>query len=202
MLIGILAMQGDIEEHEQSLHAIGLESIRVKKPSDLQKIEGIIFPGGESTTMIRLLKYNRLDEALKEWIGKKKMPVYGSCAGMILLSEGVTNYPQQECLNLIGLQVERNAFGRQIDSFEADIEVKGLSGGLFTAIFIRAPLIRNANSFVEIIARYKGDIVMAKQENILVSSFHPELTQDSRIHLLFLSMVKEWQISRNLTAQS
>jgi len=201
LTIGILSMQGDIEEHEAVLEKIGIDSIRVKKSADLNNIQGLIFPGGESTTMIRLLKISGLIEPLKEKIGISKMPVFGTCAGMILLSRGIENYPEQETLGLIDITVERNAFGRQIDSFAERISVPAVSKGMIEAVFIRAPIIAKVFPGVEVLAEYKGQVVFARQENVIVSSFHPELTQDLSVHTYFLSMVKEWRSSLNSSAR-
>ncbi len=198
--IGILGMQGAIEEHEAMLSSLGVDTIRVKKPNHLEEVDGLIFPGGESTTMIKLINFTGLKEPLKEYIGVKKMPVFGTCAGMILLSKTIDNYASQETLGLIDIEVRRNAFGRQIDSFEEELEVKGIRGEPVKAVFIRAPIIDRAGEDIEILALHEGKIVMARFDNILVSSFHPEITDDKRVHEYFLGMVREWQESRKSTA--
>jgi len=199
--IGILGMQGAIEEHEAMLSSLGVESIRVKKPSQLEEVDGLIFPGGESTTMIKLINFTGLKEPLIEYIARKKMPVFGTCAGMILLSKSIDNYTAQETLDLIDVEVRRNAFGRQIDSFEEELVVEGIEGEPVKAVFIRAPIIDHAGEEVEILAKHEEKIVMARYENILVSSFHPEITEDKRIHEYFLGMVKEWQESQKSEAE-
>lgn len=197
MIIGILSMQGAIEEHEAAFRKLDLTTLRVKKPVDLQSIDGLVFPGGESTTMIRLMALSGLFEPLAELIGRKKMPVYGTCAGMILLSKGVTNYSEQRCLGLIDIWVERNAFGRQIDSFEAPIMIDDLGKEAFPAVFIRAPLIRHIGPEVRLMATYRQEAIMARQDNVLVSAFHPELTGDLRIHMYFSQMVSGWRHSQS-----
>jgi len=190
-------MQGAIEEHEAAFRKLGLRTLRVKKPVDLQSVDGLVFPGGESTTMIRLMLLSGLFEPLVELIGTKGMPVYGTCAGMILLSKGVTNYSEQHCLGLIDIWVERNAFGRQIDSFETPVWIEDVGKEAFPAVFIRAPLIRHIGPQVRLMATYRQEAVMARQDNILVSAFHPELTDDLRIHTYFLKMVTGWHRSQN-----
>jgi 5'-phosphate synthase pdxT subunit len=191
-------MQGAIEEHEAMLRKMQISTLRVKKPTELLNIDGIVFPGGESTTMLRLMGLCGLVEPLIDWIGTKRLPVFGTCAGMIILAKAITNYPNQKSLELMDIRVERNAFGRQIDSFEAPIQIDGFGSEPFQSVFIRAPLIRDIGTPVKVMATYREEPVMARQDNILVSSFHPELTTDTRVHQYFLNMVKEWRLSQNL----
>lgn len=186
--VGVLGLQGDIREHVEILKKLGIEAVVVKLPVHLEKVDALIIPGGESTTIWKLMKITRMNEALKEKI-EKGFPVYGTCAGMIVLSSGVENYPEQETLKVIDIKVRRNAFGRQVESFEADLNIKGVSDGLFRGIFIRAPLIVDYGENVEILCEYEENPVMARQGNVLVSSFHPELTEDTRVHELFLKMI-------------
>lgn len=194
--VGVLAMQGAIEEHEAVMHQMGVETIRVKKPEQLEQISGLLMPGGESTAMIKLLKFMDMIEPMRYWIREEKLPVLATCAGMILLSSGIDNYPAQPTLDILEATVKRNAFGRQIDSFEEPFSIKGFEED-FNAIFIRAPIITSMNSEIEILARHKEQIVMVRQDNILACSFHPELTGDFRVHKLFMKRVEEWENLQN-----
>ena len=185
MKVGVLSLQGAVEEHLRMVKRCGFEGIKVKTVEDLKKADRLIIPGGESTTIGKLARIYGLD---KEIIKKSKegMPIFGTCAGMILLANKVVGNEQIR-FNLIDIVVERNAFGRQVDSFEADLKIENLSGKLFRAVFIRAPYIKKIGSNVKVLAKFKGKIIMAQQKNILVSSFHPELTDDLRVHKYFLS---------------
>jgi 5'-phosphate synthase pdxT subunit len=194
--VGVLAMQGAIEEHETVMHQMGVETIRVKNPEQLEQISGLLMPGGESTAMIRLLKFMDMIEPMRYWIRERKLPVLATCAGMILLSSGIDNYPAQPTLDILEATVKRNAFGRQIDSFEEPFSIKGFDED-FNAVFIRAPIITSMNSEIEILARHKEQIVMVRQDNILACSFHPELTEDFRVHKLFMKRVEEWENLQN-----
>ncbi len=199
--VGILAMQGAIEEHEAVMHALGVQTIRVKRPEQLEKISGLLMPGGESTAMIKLLKFMDMIEPMRYWLLEKKMPVLATCAGVILLSSGIDNYPDQPTLNILDATVQRNAFGRQIDSFEEPFSIEGFDEA-FNAVFIRAPIITKMNAEMEILARHKDQIVMVRQDNILACSFHPELTGDFRVHKLFMKRVEAWENSQNSKVQS
>jgi len=184
--VGVLSLQGAVEEHLMMIKRCGFEGVKVKTVEDLEKVDRLIIPGGESTTIGKLARIYGLDqEIIKK--GKEGMPIFGTCAGMILLANKVVGSSKQIRFNLIDIVVERNAFGRQIDSFEADLKVENLKGKLFRAVFIRAPYIKKIGSKVKVLAKFKGKIIMAQQKNILVSSFHPELTDDIRIHKYFLS---------------
>jgi len=182
--VGVLSLQGAVEEHLNMIRRCGFEAVKVKTIKDLEKAERLIIPGGESTTIGKLARIYNLDEAIIKK-GREGMPIYGTCAGMILLAKEIQDSKQIR-FNLIDIVVERNAFGRQVDSFEADLEIKDITGKPFKAIFIRAPYIKKVNSGVRILAEFNGKIIMARQKNILVSSFHPELTNDLRIHKYFL----------------
>jgi len=183
--VGVLSLQGAVEEHLRMIKRCGFEGIKVKTIEDLEKVDRLIIPGGESTTIGKLAKIYGLDrEIIKK--GKEGMPIFGTCAGLILLANKVVG-SEQIRFKLIDIVVERNAFGRQVDSFEADLKIKNLNGKLFRAVFIRAPYIEKIGSKVKVLAKFKGKIIMAQQKNILVSSFHPELTDDIRIHKYFLS---------------
>lgn len=187
-IIGVLGMQGDIREHVEFLKNMDVGVTIVKLPKHLETIDALIIPGGESTTIWKLMKITGLDVSLKEKI-EQGLPVYGTCAGMIVLAKEIENFPAQETLGAIDIKVKRNAFGRQVDSFEADLEIKYIDGKPFRGVFIRAPLITSYGKDVEILSEYDGKPVMARQKNILVSSFHPELTNDSRVHEFFFKMV-------------
>jgi 5'-phosphate synthase pdxT subunit len=186
--IGVSGIQGDFREHKVMLEKLGVDVKVVRKPEELDEVDGLVIPGGESTTMIRIMKMVNLYEKLKQKI-KEGFPVFGTCAGMILLSKEVVNFPQ-DSLGVIDIKVERNAYGRQVDSFEEQIEVKGFEK-TFNAIFIRAPKVVDYGENVEVLATYMDSPVLLRQNNVLVASFHPELTEDTRIHEYFLNMVKK-----------
>ncbi|MEA1885252.1 MAG: pyridoxal 5'-phosphate synthase glutaminase subunit PdxT [Thermotogota bacterium] len=198
--IGILSMQGAIEEHEQMLKSMGVKALRVKTPKHLELISGLIFPGGESTTMIRLLRFTELIEPLNYWIKERCLPVLATCAGMILLSSKIENYPNQQTLRLLDIQVIRNAFGRQIDSFEDPINILNYDHP-FNAVFIRAPVVSALGKNIEPLAKHGDLVVMVKDKNIVACSFHPELTGDTSIHQEFLKRVEKWENSQNLEAR-
>ena len=185
MKVGVLSLQGAVEEHLRMIEKCGFEGIKVKTVDDLEKVDRLIIPGGESTTIGKLAKIYGLDrEIVKK--GKEGMPIFGTCAGMILLANKVVGNEQIR-FNLIDIVVERNAFGRQVDSFEVDLKIEDFTGKPFRAVFIRAPYIKKAGREVKVLVKFKGKIVMARQKNILVSSFHPELSDDLRVHKYFLS---------------
>ena len=187
--IGVLGLQGDFREHVEMLTLMGVETLVVKLPEDLELIDGLIIPGGESTTMGRIMENVGIKDPLIDKI-KSGLPVYGTCAGMILLSKKISGF-EQPLLGVLDIEVERNAYGRQVESFEVDIKIEALGEKPFRAVFIRAPRIVNLGESVEVLARYGEDPVLVKEGNILASSFHPELTKDSRIHEYFLRMVKK-----------
>jgi pyridoxal 5'-phosphate synthase pdxT subunit len=187
--VGVLALQGDFEAHAKALERAGAEPVLVRTAEQLKSIDGLVIPGGESTTMLKLLNYMNLKEPLREFANQK--PVFGTCAGAILLAKEVEN-PQQESFGVIDLTIQRNAYGRQLDSrvarIEPDAEFQRRAGdGVVEAVFIRAPIIRRAGPEVKVLAQYEGDPVLVEQGKHLVATFHPELTQDSRVHKLFLS---------------
>jgi len=183
--VGVLSLQGAVEEHLRMIKKCGFEGVKVKTVGDLEKVDRLIIPGGESTTIGKLAKIYNLDlEITKK--GKEGMPIFGTCAGMILLANKVVGNEQIR-FKLIDIEVERNAFGRQVDSFEVDLNIDTFTGKPFRAVFIRAPYIKKVAREVKILAEFKGKIVMARQKNILVSSFHPELTDDLRVHKYFLN---------------
>lgn len=186
--IGVLAVQGDFLEHIQVFKHLGYNTVEVRLPKDLEQISAIILPGGESTTQARLLDVFELRDPLKKKI-EHGMPVWGTCAGMILLAQKLVQ-DRPNPLGLMDIMVNRNAFGRQIDSFEYDLEIKQLGDKLLHATFIRAPRIEAVGPAVEILARLpNGTIVAAQQNNMLATSFHPELTTDTRLHEYFARLI-------------
>ena len=185
--IGVLALQGDFEAHKRALEQAGASVIDVRKAADLDAIDGLVIPGGESTTMLKLLHEEQLMDPVRQF-GQQK-PVFGTCAGAILLANEVLN-PSQESLALMDLTVERNAYGRQIDSRIANLE---LEGEPLEAVFIRAPIIRRTGETVQVLLTYKGNPVLVEEGKHLVATFHPELSGDSRVHSIFLRKVDSSQ---------
>ncbi|NRD77434.1 pyridoxal 5'-phosphate synthase glutaminase subunit PdxT [Bacillus sp. BRMEA1] len=186
--IGVLALQGAVREHIQSLEACGVEAIAIKHKEQLNEIDGLILPGGESTTMRRLIdKYDFMD-ALKAFARSGK-PMFGTCAGLILLAKNIAGYSEPH-IGVMDVTVERNSFGRQVDSFEADLAIKDVAES-FPAVFIRAPHIVEAGENVEILCKHNDRIVAAREGQFLGCSFHPELTGNHSITAYFVEMVKE-----------
>lgn len=183
--VGVLALQGDFEAHQRALERAGAEPVQVRSAADLQGIDGLIIPGGESTTMLKLLQAENLLEPLREFASRR--PVFGTCAGAILLASEVS-HPSQPSLGLMDIDVERNAYGRQLDSRIARLHPHGLEGDL-EAVFIRAPIIRRVGDRAKVLADYEGDPVLVEQGPHLVATFHPELTDDPRVHLMFLNKI-------------
>jgi 5'-phosphate synthase pdxT subunit len=190
--IGVLALQGDVAEHEAMLAASGANPSLVKRTDQLHELDGLIIPGGESTTIGKLLRRFDLLEPLRGRI-RTGFPVFGTCAGMILLAELVEDAAiDQPTIGGMDITVQRNAFGRQRESFETDLSVPSLGNDPLHAVFIRAPLITHVGNDVTVLASLQdGRTVAARQENLLVASFHPELTDDSRLHRYFVTMVCE-----------
>jgi len=191
--VGVLALQGDVAEHLRALAQTGARGVPVRRPDELDAVEGLIIPGGESTTIWKLAVAFELAEPLRKRISSG-MPVFGSCAGMILLATRlVQTASEQETLGAIEMTVRRNAFGRQADSFESDITLRGIGGPDYRAVFIRAPWVEEAGGGVEVLATESrtGRIVAVRQGPALATAFHPELTPDWRIHRLFVDMVRE-----------
>jgi pyridoxal 5'-phosphate synthase pdxT subunit len=176
--VGVLAVQGNFREHAAMLRRLGADPVEVRKPEQLDGLDGLIVPGGESTTFMRLMRLYGLDEAIRAF----ERPILGTCAGMIVLD--------RDHLGLVDLEVERNAYGRQVASFEADLELAGEERPL-RGVFIRAPRVRKTGPAVEVLAEHDGRPVLVRQGRFLVASFHPELTEDSRVHKLFLNSVRE-----------
>jgi 5'-phosphate synthase pdxT subunit len=183
--VGVLAMQGDFQAHERALTRAGAEAVEVRSAADLDGVEGLVIPGGESTTMMKLLEQENLLDPLREF-GRER-PIFGTCAGAIVLAREVTNSPQAS-LGLMDIEVERNAYGRQLDSRIAHLKSERIEGDL-EAVFIRAPIIRRVGGNAHVLATYQGDPVLVEQGRHLAATFHPELTEDSRVHLMFLGKI-------------
>jgi 5'-phosphate synthase pdxT subunit len=186
--VGVLALQGDFREHREVLERLGVSAPEVRLPKDLEGLDGLIIPGGESTTIGRLLRTSHLLEPLRK-LAEDGFPIWGTCAGMILLAKRLddTGVP---ALEVMDIAVRRNAFGRQVDSFEADLPVPLLGDAPFHAVFIRAPVIEDVGPRVEVLARLpEGAPVAARQERLLATAFHPELTRDDRFHRYFVAQV-------------
>jgi len=189
VIVGVLALQGDVREHIKSLSDCGVDAITVKSLSDLERIDALVIPGGESTTISKLARSFGLFDAIRQRI-KAGMPTYGSCAGLILISEEVLGAIEgQESFGGLDVTTRRNAFGRQVDSFEMDIEFKGITDPKFRAVFIRAPWIERCGEGVEVLARVEGRVVAVRSNSLLATSFHPELTGDNRIHRYFVDVI-------------
>nr|WP_281256915.1 pyridoxal 5'-phosphate synthase glutaminase subunit PdxT [Kineococcus xinjiangensis] len=193
-VVGVLAMQGDVREHLAALEAGGAEAVLVRRVEELAAVDGIVLPGGESTTMDRLLTTFGLREPLREAIAAG-LPAYGSCAGMILLADRLVEAaPGQRTLGGLDVVVRRNAFGRQVDSWEEDLPMSGVEDGPVRAVFIRAPWVEEAGEGVDVLARVgsgpaAGRIVAVRQGNLMATSFHPEITGDTRVHRAFVRLV-------------
>jgi 5'-phosphate synthase pdxT subunit len=195
-LIGVLALQGDVREHLATLAECGAQARPVRRPEELAGLDGIIFPGGESTTIDKLSRSFGVREPLVAAL-QAGLPAYGSCAGMILLADRVLDAAEgQQTFGGLDITVRRNAFGRQVHSFEGEVDVAGVDGGPMHAVFIRAPWVEDTGAGVEVLARVEGGeadgrIVAVRQGSLLATSFHPEVTDDPRVHELFVSMVRE-----------
>ena len=194
--IGVLAVQGDVREHLHAVHAAGAHGATVRRASELAEVDALIIPGGESTTMDKLVRAFDLHEPLRERLAAG-MPAYGSCAGMIMLADRIADArPDQQTLGGLDITVRRNAFGRQVDSFEEDIHFTGLDDTV-RAIFIRAPWVEQAGDSVQVLARVEdgpaaGRIVAVRQGPLLATSFHPEVSGDHRVHGLFVEIVRDY----------
>ena len=191
--IGVLGLQGDVAEHLRALDGSGARASLVRRPGELEAVDGLIIPGGETTTIWKLAEIFELAEPLRKRVAGG-MPAFGSCAGMIMLAARLTGAASgQETLGAIDMTVQRNAFGRQVDSFERDLDISGIAGPPYRAVFIRAPWVSQAGPAVEILATdpATGRIVAVRQGPALATAFHPELTGDRRIHELFVNMVRE-----------
>jgi len=188
MRIGVLALQGDVREHERILVRCGAESVAVKKPEELEDLRGLIVPGGESTTIGKLVEAYGFLDAIRDRHAQG-MAIYGTCAGLILIACQTVEPTGQPLLGLMDIVARRNAFGRQVDSFETELSVPAVGPEPLTGVFIRAPWIESAGPAVQTLATHDGHIVMARQGNLLATAFHPELTRDERVHRYFLEEV-------------
>jgi 5'-phosphate synthase pdxT subunit len=183
MKIGVLALQGNFREHAAMLRRLGAEPVEVRKPEQLDGLDGLVVPGGESTTFLRLMRLYGLEEAIRSF----EQPIFGTCAGLIVLG--------RDHLGLVDVEVARNAYGRQVHSFEADLDLAG-EGEPLRGVFIRAPRVMSTGDDVEVLAELDGEPVLLRQGRFLVATFHPELTDDSRVHELFIDAVREASIVR------
>lgn len=188
--IGVLALQGAVAEHIRLLEKAGAKAVPIKKVSQLAEVDGLVIPGGESTTIGKLIKKYEFDTALQSFHEQKK-PIFGTCAGMIILANQIEGQDWNH-LGFMDIKVQRNAFGRQRESFEVNLPLKGIAED-FHAVFIRAPLILETGSNVDILCEHHQEVVAARQDHLLAASFHPELTDDERMHAYFLEMVKQYQ---------
>jgi len=195
--VGVLALQGDVREHLAALRSVGADARPIRRATELDDIDGIVLPGGESTTMIKLAREFGLLEPLRAHLAAGR-PAFGSCAGMILLADRLDGGPVRsgltETLGGVDITVRRNAFGRQVDSFEQDVDIAGIPGGSFHAVFIRAPWVQSVGPQATVLAtlrtgRGAGHAVAVRQGRLLATSFHPEMTGDTRLHSLFVSMI-------------
>lgn len=190
---GVLSLQGAFKEHINRLRECGVSAVEIKFPEQLEKIDGLIIPGGESTTINKLLKKYKFKNNLDKFNSKHK-PIFGTCAGLILLAKKIEG--EDSGLGYIDIEVWRNAYGRQVDSFEQQLDLSfggSENGGKFKSVFIRAPKIISAGKEVTILARFNEDMVMARENNVMVCAFHPELTDDLRIHKYFINMIKDYK---------
>jgi 5'-phosphate synthase pdxT subunit len=194
-VVGVLALQGDVREHLATLPELGAEAVTVRRPEELAAVDALVVPGGESTTMAKLAARFGLLGPLRDAVAGG-LPVYGSCAGMIMLADRLLDAPaDQVTVGGLDVTVRRNAFGRQVDSFESQVEIDGVAGGPVHAVFIRAPWVEQAGEGVQVLGRVVGGpadgrIVAVRQGNLVATSFHPELTGDRRVHALFVDIVR------------
>ena len=195
-VIGVLALQGDVREHLAALRGQGADAVPVRRPAELAAVDGLVVPGGESTTMVKLAHRFGMLEPLRAAV-RSGLPAYGSCAGMIMLADRIVDAPpDQQTIGGLDVTVRRNAFGRQVDSFESQVHLDGVPGGPMHAVFIRAPWVEQAGPGVEVLGRVvggrcDGKIVAVRQGRLVATSFHPELTGDTRVHALFVRIVRE-----------
>lgn len=195
-MIGVLALQGDYSAHAEALNLVGAKTVLVRKPTELSGIDGLVIPGGESTTMLKFLERDGFIDALREFIATK--PCFATCAGCILLAREVLN-PAQGSLGLLDVTVERNAYGRQVDSTILELETE-LPGGPLEMVFIRAPRITRVGADVEVLAKRDNSATLIRQGHILAATFHPEMTDDVRVPELFLDVVRKHKLGRDQNA--
>ena len=196
--IGVLAIQGDFLEHQQALRRLGVEAPEVRLPAQLDAVDGLIIPGGESTTIVQLIDIYEMRGKLRQRILDDGMPTWGTCAGMIVMADKLCDR-RPEPLHLMDIDVSRNAFGRQVDSFETDLDIAGIEGPPFRGVFIRAPVVDRVGEEVTVLATLEdGRPVAVVQRNMLATAFHPELTEDTRVHELFLEMVNKGIVDKTM----
>ena len=189
--VGVLAIQGDYREHRLLLESLGADVSEIRLPDQLDDVDGLIIPGGESTTIVQLIDIYGMREKLRERVLNDGMPTWGTCAGMIVMAQKLSDH-RPDPLKLMNIEVSRNAFGRQVDSFETDLDVEDMDGPPYHAIFIRAPVVDSIGEGVRIISSLEdGRPVAVRQGHMLATAFHPELTDDPRMHKLFLQIVEE-----------
>lgn len=199
--VGVLALQGDVREHLAAMSDAGLRAVPVRRPTELDSVDALVLPGGESTTMSKLLRIFEMLDPLRERLAGG-MPAYGSCAGMILLASDILDTTDDAVhLDALDITVRRNAFGRQVDSFETDLDMAGIVGDPVRAVFIRAPWVERVGPAVEVLSSVpdgpaRGRVVAVRQGSVLATSFHPEVTGDRRVHALFATMVRDHGNSR------
>ena len=187
--MGVLAIQGDFAEHREVLDKLGVESAEIRLPHQLDEVDGLIIPGGESTTIVQLIDIYDFRDTLTQKVAEG-LPIWGTCAGMIVISKRLTDH-RPSPLGLMDIEVSRNAFGSQVHSFEADLEMGDISGPAFRGVFIRAPVVNKVGQGVRVLAQVSdGRPVAVRQDKMLATSFHPELTDDTRVHELFVRMVE------------
>ena len=185
--VGVLALQGDFSNHLAAFGRLDCHAVPVKHPTEVRACDALVIPGGESTTIGKLCRRFGLDEAIVE-LSERDVPIWGTCAGMILLAKEIEGSEQWR-LGLMDMTVQRNAFGRQVDSFEADLAIEGVTGGPVRAVFIRAPFVTEVGADAQVLARFDDKIVMVRHGNLLATAFHPELTDDRRVQQYFLNMI-------------
>lgn len=185
-VVGVLALQGDFREHKGAIKRLGIEAKEVRKREHLKGLKALIVPGGESTTIGKLAREYGIEEEVRKGVAEGSLALFGTCAGAIWLAREILGYPEQPHLGVLDVAVERNAFGRQVESFEEDLEIRGL--GPFHGVFIRAPAFRRLGEGVEVLAELNGLPVLVRQDKLLASAFHPELTEDPRLHRYFLDL--------------
>jgi 5'-phosphate synthase pdxT subunit len=189
--VGVLAIQGDFAEHIAAMNEVeGVEALAVKKASEIAGLDGLIIPGGESTTIGKICEMFGVDRAIIA-AHQRGMAIWGTCAGLIYMATDIADHPEQQRLGLLNCRVKRNAFGRQVDSFETDLPVEGLEGGETRAVFIRAPYVESVGDGVQVLSVYKDKIVAVRQGRLLGIAFHPELTEDRRVQRYFVGMMEE-----------
>ncbi len=187
MKIGVMAIQGDFREHKQMLRSLGVEAVEVRLPRDLEGLAGLIVPGGESTTIGMLAREYGLEGAVRERVSEGSLAVWGTCAGAIWLAREIPEFPDQPRLGILNIAVQRNAYGRQVDSFEEDLEILAFDRP-FHAFFIRAPRILKVGDDVRVLAKHQNEPVLVQSGKLLAGTFHPELSEDTRIHEFFVQL--------------